>query len=132
MLLSHILVYAPSAHSRSALYSKNWLEITQDFTNMLYKHIHLILHQLLVNHDGVFRLHRTNTKFIPDNRTTPVILFADTQSCIPLLIFRRSHHNNFINPSWNQDALDRTHKFLKNNSDVPDFAFRVNPLRNIK
>ena len=28
MLLSHILTYAPSAHSRSALISKPWLEIT--------------------------------------------------------------------------------------------------------
>jgi len=61
MLLSHILVYAPSAHSRSALISKTWLEITQDFVGMLYKHSYSFLYQLMVNHDGVFRLHRTNT-----------------------------------------------------------------------
>jgi hypothetical protein len=84
--LSHVLVYAPSIHSHPALFSKIWLEITQDFINMLYKHVHSFLYQLMVNHDGVFRLHRTNTKFIPDNRTTPVILFADTQSCIPSLL----------------------------------------------
>jgi hypothetical protein len=28
MFLSHILTYAPSVHSRSALISKPWLEIT--------------------------------------------------------------------------------------------------------
>jgi hypothetical protein len=29
VLFGHILMYAPSHHSRSALISKNWLEITQ-------------------------------------------------------------------------------------------------------
>ncbi len=31
VLVSHVLVYAPSHHSHPALVSENWLEITQDF-----------------------------------------------------------------------------------------------------
>jgi len=33
--LSHVLMYAPSIHSRSALISKPWLEITQN----LFDHV---------------------------------------------------------------------------------------------
>ena len=33
VLVGHILMYAPSHHSHPALFPKNWLEITQDFSD---------------------------------------------------------------------------------------------------
>jgi len=65
-------MYAPSHHSRSALLSKPWLEITQVSKTMLYKHNYRSLYQLVVNHDGVFRLHRTNTNLFQVTERRPL------------------------------------------------------------
>ena len=85
---------------------------------MLYKHYQFVLALLLINHDETVKLHRTNTN-IPGNGTTPLPCSLTHNLEFQFDFSGVVITNTPSNPSWNQDALDRTHKFLKINFNVP-------------